>query len=360
MHIKLAIVDSDLVYLERFTSKISSLYKSEITIESFSSVDTFFSLASHKLFDILWIDESIEVPEEYQNSEMIVYMVQNNKINSVKGKQAISKYQNVNDIYKELIDYASKLEKNFKYEFANQKTETTNTIMVTGAAGGVGTSLYSTALAMKIVEEGKRVLHVDINNFSCMSYYSDEHNDLGLDETIKLIKNYIIKGDESDISSELRTMISNDHSGVDYIKPFKSLFKSFETKSADIKELIGKLVEIKEHDYIIVEKALKIERDELSDLSDLDRIVVVSDNSSKCENNLSSIVKAIEFFDSKKKSDDQPISRKMMVAYNKMKVPKTDKSLLKILSSHRELRGKDDSEIIIELKEKLNVEGLIW
>jgi len=359
MHISLAVIDQDVNFLNRFSSKLSSLYSSNISIATYSEITKISKNVNFKKYDVIWVAEDIEVPKDIFENEELIYMSTSKAIATIHGKKAIMKYQNVHDIFDQINMYVTSLDKNSKYEKTTNIEENIQTIFVSGVTGGVGASTYAISLGRKLVEDGYKVMYLDLNPYSNIDILKDKSNDNTMDDLYLLVKNALIKGeDQLGLSAKIKKIVSRDSTGINFVKPWNSLLKSSEVKSEESYYLVDKLVELKAFNYLIVDCRMHLDRSTLSKMSEFGRVKLVSDNSNKSNAMAHEIMNTIKLFDEKMIGRIEPISDKLSLVYNRMKTPDTVDFDYPVELKVREKQGRSLSEIIDEINNNLKNEKI--
>lgn len=114
MKIRIALIDSDDLYLQRFVSTFNSKYFDKITIFSFSDPAIAESNMQMSKYDIVIAAENFDLTP-FKDRCAVAYFSNSNEINELNGEKAIGKYQRVENIYKQILDLYSEIHKGIIY-----------------------------------------------------------------------------------------------------------------------------------------------------------------------------------------------------------------------------------------------------
>ena len=116
--IKLALVDSDEVYLKRITKLFSSKFQNQIDIYSFSDGLTVADAVREKKINVLIATQDMEInTDKLADFCMFAYFTDSISIASYNNKKSICKYQRADLIYKQILGlYSEKLADKVRYK----------------------------------------------------------------------------------------------------------------------------------------------------------------------------------------------------------------------------------------------------
>lgn len=172
MKIRIALIDSDDLYLQRFVSTFNSKYFDKITIFSFSDPAIAESNMQMSKYDIVIAAENFDLTP-FKDRCAVAYFSNSNEINELNGEKAIGKYQRVENIYKQILDLYSEIHKGIIYN-DNGGDNGTKIIGVFSACGGAGATSVASAYARALAARGESVLYFDLEKNNCNHVFKGE------------------------------------------------------------------------------------------------------------------------------------------------------------------------------------------
>jgi MinD-like ATPase involved in chromosome partitioning or flagellar assembly len=167
MRFHLCILDTDQSYASRLTDYLAAHYASEVVLSRFSALEDLqaFIEKKHRVDVVLASPDVLPDASVLPAKVEVLYIMKEDGASSYAGKEACCKYQDVNKIFRLVMNLAADALNNSKTEFGISGDGRVITIF--GSAGGVGTSTVAAALASRLARQGKTVLYMPVQQNAC-------------------------------------------------------------------------------------------------------------------------------------------------------------------------------------------------
>lgn len=231
----LAIIDQDEIYLDRLIKYFCDNYNDRVELYAFSTILSFFAFLKDTKVDMVLINEKLKSNEVYELDIPIITLTEK-PISVRRKKEIISKYVSCEDLYKNILKFASE---NF---IISERKNTKNKSYLYMATSNYHEDFVS-ALAFLKNHKGQNLL-IDLSSFSISSKYIDIANSSISDFIINL------RNLEVDHAIKLESYTS-EFQGVDVLLGFDNPCDSESLQYDDIKNLI-KTIQVCKYDNIVV------------------------------------------------------------------------------------------------------------
>ena len=308
MKIKLAVLEKDINYLKRINDTFENRYTDNVHIFRFTDKEIALKSIEENKIDVLFAYEEFDIEEdEIPKRCGFAYLSDSNDKLEVKGYKSVGKYQNVDLIYKAVLNVYA--EKGNDINLDNGNGDASKIICFTSPAGGVGKTSTAIACAKRMSATGKKVLYLDLDCLGDTRLFLSGEGQMDFGEII-----FALKSQKGNLSIKLESNVKTDASGIDYFESCKVPLDIGELNKEDIAKLLTAIRMQGKYQYIIIDKCF-----ELSDvfnviIKDSNEIVLVSDGTDISNNKLVKVNSVIEILQDR---DDTDIKRKVSVLYNK-------------------------------------------
>lgn len=318
MKIKIAILDSDTVYLQRLVNTFYSKYPNKLEIYSFTELDTAVNALTELNPSVFLANQTFEMDlNKIPSTCAFAYLLNSPGINEFNGKAALCKFQKLEQIYKQILNLYSSIAGNTsnKPKISDRKSKI---ITFVSPSGGVGSSSMAAACAMHFAAQSHKVLYFNLELYSSTDVIFAADGQFCMSDVIFALKNKKVN-----LSIKLESYVKRDKSGVYFFSQPKLALDMLELQWEDTERLLSELISSAEYEYIIVDADFGLSPDKLKLYSESDAIVLVSDGSEISNLKLFRAHKAASILAAA--SDDSFLSR-MFLLYNKFS-KKTSKAI---------------------------------
>ena len=174
MKIKLAVLEKDQSYLQRFISVFSTKYADKFQIYSFTDEEVAYSTLNDTKIDVLVASDVFEIDiKRVPRRCGFAYLVDSLDVETVNNQRAVCKFQKVDLIYKQILSIYSENAGNV----AGLKLgdDTAQIVAFESVSGGCGGSTIAAACALHFAAQGKKTLYLNLEKFgSADSFFSAE------------------------------------------------------------------------------------------------------------------------------------------------------------------------------------------
>ena len=247
MAIKVAVIESDLRFLDRLTAVFSKNYSDKIEIYPYTDAEVAISTLEFVKPNILLADETIRIPASALPADCaLAYFVSAVSTDQIDGYRAICKFQRAELIYKQILGILS--DKSNYAPYKQSRGSETKFMTLTSPAGGVGVSTVAAAFALRVASQGHRVLYLDLDPYGCPGLYFHGEGSYTLGDVL-----HTLVHKDGNLTELLDRAIRKDPRGVSFFceSPHNTLYPVLTPE--EISRLLRELRVITAFDYIVVD-----------------------------------------------------------------------------------------------------------
>ena len=346
MHIKLAIIDTDMNYFGRLSDALSSAYDNRIDICLFTDEKIALkNIQESKKFDIVLINMDKDISNELPDYLVFAYLGDSNEIATYKGKPVINKYQSIDLIYKQLISlYSEKTSSNIG--FKNTSNKECYKIACVSVAGGVGTSTVAVALSMRLAKNSK-VVYLNLEDIDSTNSFLSAN---GLGNMKNII--FALKSKKTNLSLKIESELKQSAESVYFFDECDVALDKMSLNYSEKKDLVTELGTKHNFNFIIADLKISLDENNLRFLNNFDNIVFVSDGSaianSKTYKFLSSLMIMEEL------DEGLFVSKKINVLYNQFSnkySKQIDEAYINTIGGINKIKGLEPNELAKTISE---------
>lgn len=270
MKIKAALVDTDREFMERLQMYCQIYFVDRLEIVLFDSQEMLKQYLVKNKVHIILAGESFENVHEIVPANMaFAYYWPTAEFDGVNGYRVISKYQKIEDAYKQILNIASE-----KSEFlvSNKEGDKSQVILFSSAQGGVGKTTLASAYAISEVRKGKRVCCLNLELFGESSLYFEGEAGFTLSDIL-----FSLKSKKGNLTMKIESMIAKDSSGVNYFKSCKNAIDLLELQVSELEQFLDTIVRMQKFDVIVIDYSIDFSEKFLLLTSYADRIFILND-----------------------------------------------------------------------------------
>ena len=208
--------------------------------------------------DVLLVDEKSEIDISLYDNILCAYLVEDNSVDTFHGKNAIGKYQKVNMLFKEIFSfYADNNKAGKEYCFSSEQAKI---YLFQNAGGGNGCTTVAMAYACAMAEKSKKVLYLNLELSGYVDHVFQAEKEIDFGDVL-----YMVKRNPENLAMKLMAAVTQDQSGVYFIKPSRNIPDMLEAGVQDMELLISTLERSCDFEIIVIDKA--------AGLSEIDKAV---------------------------------------------------------------------------------------
>ena len=272
MKIKIALLDKDINYLKRLSMAFNAKYADKLEIHFFTNPDNVFESLAKEKIDILIASEIFEIDlSKIPSRCAFAYFVESGGIESVKNQKAICKFQKAELIYKQILNiYADKA----VLITGRKKGEGgVKNIFFTSFSGGIGCSSLAAAFAIKMAQNNKKVIYLNLEKMGDPELFFDGEGQLSFSDVI-----YALKSKKANLSLKIQSSLKTSIEGVHYFAAPKMALDVMELKVSEVSELLDE-VRTCGYQYVVIDAGFNFDDMEFMLWKKADEIAIVSDGS---------------------------------------------------------------------------------
>lgn len=307
MKIRVALLDSDINYLERIAMVFTNKYMDKLEIYSFSDKDIAVRSLETKKIDVFIANQKFDIKDdEIPEKCSFAYLTSENGIEEIRGVASICKFQKVDLIYKQILNLYSNSASNIVLRKKNIKS---NIIFFTSFSGGTGTTSIAVATSKCLARKGEKVIYVNLEKNGDPDIFFNGEGQFTLGDVI-----YALKSKKQNLTIKIESSLKKSVEGVEYLAAPKIALDFLELQISEIKTLLNEILTSFDYDYIIVD--CRSEYDELSKMvwNMADKVIVVSDGSEISNSKTERMSHSIEVLEN---DEDSYSFAKAGILYNK-------------------------------------------
>ncbi len=338
MKIKLAVLDNDLNYLNRFSIAFGTKYADKIEIHSFTDMELAIAEITKSKFDLLIASEMYEVDTDKLPRHCgFAYFTESADIDTLRGQTAIGKFQRADLLYKQILSvYSENAEGVSGLRLDGNQAAV---ILFTSPSGGAGTSSLAAACAMRYAAQGKKVLYLNMEVFGSSDVYFSGEGQFDMSDII-----FALKSKKSNLVFKLESCVKQSPENVYFYSAPKMALDMQELSSEETVRFLTELQSSGSYTHIVVDMDFGITRDTLEKYRRAHSIVLVGDGS---VNSNSKIERAYASLATVEQNSDAPLTSRLALIYNKCSnktstsVSGTDIRVLGVSPRLEQISGKD-------------------
>lgn len=320
MKIKLAILEKDQSYLNRFVNIFGTKYSDKFQIYSFTDMEVAYSALETAKIEVLVASDAFEIDTDKLPKRCgFAYFVDSAGIDTLNGQHAICKFQKAEQIYKQMLSVYSENAGNvsgLKFGDDNSKI-----IVFEPVSGGVGSSTMAAACSLHFAAKGQKTLYLNIESVGGADIFFQAEGQFDMSDII-----FALKSKKMNLSMKLESCVKKTDSGVFFYSQPKIALDMMELSSDDLQRLISELQLTGSYDYIVIDSDFSISREALKVYHKAHAVVWVGDGS---EISNLKIFRAFNALNILEQNADSPITNRLALVYNKFS-NKTSKTITDI------------------------------
>ena len=308
MKIKLAILEKDQSYLNRFVSVFSTKYADKFQIYSFADADVAFSTLETARIEVLIASDAFEIDfDKLPKRCGFAYLIESSGVEMFNGQQAICKFQKVDLIYKQILGVYSEIAGNVSgLKFGDDSAKI---IFFQPVSGGAGASSMAAACAKRFAARGKKSLYLNLERTGSADVFFCGQGQFDMSDII-----FALKSKKANLAMKLESCVKQTDDGVFFYSQSKVALDMMELSTDDLARLLSELQLTGSYDYIIVDNDFAIERESLKLYRNANTIVWVADGS---EVSNSKLLRAYESLNILEQNEESPLTNRLVLIYNK-------------------------------------------
>lgn len=308
MKIRLAILETDVGYLNRIVTVFGAKYAEKIEIYSFTEKDMALSELQSIKADVLLASDSFEIdPKELPKRCGFAYFVDSMEVELLRGQPTICRFQKADLIYRQVLSlYAEHAGSMTELKFSDDGCRV---IAFASPSGGAGSSTMAAACALHFAALGKKTLYLNLEKFGSPDDYFAGQGQFDMSDII-----YALKTRKANISMKVESAVKQDPRGVFFISQSKLALDMLELTTEEILRLISELRLNGSYDCLILDAEFGLDKDALKVLHQAHVMVVVGDGSHTSN---TKIFRAMTALNTKEENEDTPLINRTVLAYNR-------------------------------------------
>ncbi len=317
MKIKLAILEKNISYLNRIVSVFSTRYADNFEIYSFTDVEGAISTIKKIKIDVFLAGDDFEIDTESLPKRCgFAYLVDSSDVETVNNCRAISKYQKVDLIYKQILSIFS--ETAGSISGLKLGDDSAKIIAFEPVSGGCGGSTMAAACALHFAAKGEKTLYLNLEKFGSADIFFSGEGQFDMSDVI-----FALKNKKTNLALKLESCVRQDPRGVYFYSQSKVALDMLELTEEDVLRLIAELKLTGSYSYIVLDMDFSLHKKDLSILQQTQAVVWVGDGSEMSNSKLYRAQNALSIIE---ESSDYTISNRLSLIYNKFS-NKTSKTL---------------------------------
>lgn len=308
MKIKLAILEKDASYLNRFIAVFSTKYADKMEIYSFTDKDVAVAALPDNRINVFIASDVFEINvDELPKRCSFAYLVDSPDIETVNDQRAICKFQKLDLIYKQILSVYSENAGNISDLKIGD--ESTKVIAFASPSGGVGCSSVAAACALHFAMQGKRTLYLNLERFGSADRFFAAEGQFDMSDVI-----FAVKSKKANLPLKLESCVKQDPRGVYFFSETKNAMDMLELKNEECVYLISELKISGNYEYIILDLDYMMGKDMLNLYHQTHAFVWVGDGSDISNGK---IKRAYEVLSMVEANTEMPLTSRLSLLYNR-------------------------------------------
>ena len=267
MVLKVAVIDTDIDYLDRFSLATEEIDDIELSI--FSKQENFQEVFSSSKYHIILFNPEVysEKINTGKSSLPIMLIDELTDIpNGMEDINRINKYQRISNIYHEMLDLYSNNVKGIGEIWNNNKTRI---LAVYSPVGGAGKTTIAFVLAEKLTQLGYRTLYLNFEDFSTQDAYVEPIKGKGLSELWASME------EKTGFTMKAKSMLHCNEQKLYYFSRFSSPNDIYDIKDDEIEQLINQISKTDLFDVIVIDLNTSAGKQNTEIMRKAEKVVIV-------------------------------------------------------------------------------------
>lgn len=308
MKIKLAILEKDASYLNRFIAVFSTKYADKMEIYSFTDKEVAIPALESNRINVFIASDVYEIDvNELPKRCSFAYLVDSPDVEMVNEQRAICKFQKLDLIYKQILSVYSENAGNISDLKIGD--ETTKVIAFASPSGGVGCSSVAAACALYFAAQGKKTLYLNLERFGSADRFFAAEGQFDMSDVI-----FAVKSKKANLPLKLESCVKQDPRGVYFYSETQNAMDMLELKNDECVYLISELKISGTYEYIILDLDFMMGKDMLSLYHQTHAMVWVGDGSDISNGKIKRAYEALSMVEA---NSDMPLTSRMCLLYNR-------------------------------------------
>lgn len=306
--IKILILDKNENYLNKLIKFFNVKYSDKLEIYSFVEYQKAITLLEETKIDIFLVSDYFDVDiDSIPRRCSVVYLCDTANIELINGVKAICKYQNVDLIYKQILNiYSDNASiKSIVKPASNLKNKI---ICFNSIGGGSGASTISASCAMYYARLGKKTLYLNLEKFGSSDVFFYGDGQFNMSDVI-----LALKSKKSNLAIKFESYVKKDKTGVNFFSSAKIALDMLELTIDDITTLISELKDT--YEVIVIDSEFTLDKEIRDMFNKLNILSVwVSDSSEMSITKLNRVYESIAILES---NENISLLNSVYLLYNK-------------------------------------------
>lgn len=292
MKIKLAMLESDSMYLRRVVPMFNNKYADELEIYSFTDLDAAIACLEEKKIDVFLASDNFKIDFSMLPKRCgFAYLVESLDISFVDKHKAICKFQKGELIYKQILSIYSEHIPNISGA-AVSENGAMKTIAFTSPCGGVGTSTSAAGAAIALASAGQRVLYLNAQVYGNADMYFSCDGQFDFSDII-----YAVKSNKTNRAMKLQSTVKHDVCGVNYYSSVRVPLDMMEMNAKDYITLQSELKSLGCYDYVVIDADFPRTQSEFEFFGYCSSVVLVTDGTEASQDKINRAVSCLKIID---------------------------------------------------------------
>ena len=352
MKIKIAVLEKDKIYLERFVSSFSNKYFDKVELYSFTDMDIALETVRESRIDIFIASEAFDIAsDEIPKKCVFAYFVESKDIESYKDCSVICKFQRLDIIYKQILGLYAEVMENIA---GIKRNIDSNMAIVTfvSASGGTGSSTVAAAYATRLANQGKRVLYLNFEKYGHSGLFFTGEGKSSLSDIV-----YTVKSKKGNVMLKLESSIDVSPNGVYFLESCNNSMDAMEINEEDIETILNGLRALNSYDVLVLDIDFSLDGKEKLLLKYSDRVVFVSDGTDNSNLKFDRLYDVLLIL----QQNDVMILNKSVMVYNRFKnnVSKTTQKDINVIGMIPKYAAVNNEQLVGEISNMTFFDNII-
>ncbi len=268
---RIIIADSDVNYVIPMQAKFAEDFFENADIEVITDPEYFRHLFSKpQRADVVILSEDLyDLTLQRHNIGHIFLMTEQPDQDRTADQKVdvLFKYSSLKEIYNEITGKSADT-----LRLKEQKSQTTQVVLVCSASGGVGKTTVAMGMCASLTKRYKQVLYINASRMHTFHYLLENRAPISAPD----VYTRLMMADEQ-IYASLKSAIRKEQ--FSYLPPFKAALMSLGLQYGVYEKIVRSAKRSGEYDFIVVDADVAFDEDQAALIDLADKVVVVTDQS---------------------------------------------------------------------------------
>lgn len=308
--IKVGIIDTDSLFVNRLKDAFSKQYPGEFEIMYFPGIKKAQTAAQNVGLDILLLNDANMLSSNTIPKQCVTALLTENRAAAEESAlPAVCKYQSVDEWRTELLSFCRREPALDLGGQSRAPAKLGKVCLFTSAGGGAGVSAAAAAYCVSLAKRGKSVIYLNFEALSSAGTFFEGHGQYNFDDVI-----YALRSKKYSLERILEQAIVTDSSGVDFIPACRLAADMFSVTGEEFVKICEAIAALGRYDLIVADIGFFASENQVLTFLNSEKVVFVTNGTDTVNAKTENLLSALPILCGIERDE---ADRKTLILYNK-------------------------------------------